>query len=135
MFQVLTNLLDTLRPETLLVCSAGKDDLDLSLFFDRPRFYRDELEKRQAASFPPYDRFFLINVLKRHKSAGNQIIKTIEGLVTAEHLEREMLGPIETKGQYAWRIILKGDGERLSPLLASLYRLPGVHIEADPLYL
>ena len=51
------------------------------------------------------------------------------------NLEHQMLGPIEVKGQYSWRVVLKGDGERLFPLLSSLYRLSGVHVEADPLHL
>ena len=44
-----------------------------------------------------------------------------------------MLGPIRVKGRYGWRVILKGEGEAFSALLTSLYRLRGVHIEADPL--
>jgi hypothetical protein len=45
-----------------------------------------------------------------------------------------MLGPIEVKGRYGWRIILKGSEEELEDLLQSVSRLSGVHIEPDPLY-
>jgi primosomal protein N' (replication factor Y) (superfamily II helicase) len=134
MFQVLSNLLDALRPERLLVCTSGKEPPDISLFLDAARFYADELEKRKMADFPPYERFFLINVLKRSEPAGDRVIKAIEALVAVEHLEHRMLGPIKVKGQYSWRIVLKGDSEALFPLLPSLYHLSGVHVEADPLY-
>ncbi len=60
-------------------------------------------------------------------------METIEKLTQEARLEHEMLGPIRVKGRYGWRVILKGEGEAFSSLLASLYRLPGVHIEADPL--
>jgi hypothetical protein len=62
------------------------------------------------------------------------MIEAIEKLVAEKDLTQQMLGPIDVKGQYSWRIVLKGDGEALFPLLSSLYRLTGVHIEADPLY-
>jgi primosomal protein N' (replication factor Y) (superfamily II helicase) len=134
MFQVLANLLDALKPERLLVCTSDRESLDLSLFLDPTQFYQDELIKRRIADFPPYERFFLINVLKRSKLAGARTLGAIEKLVTRENLEHQMLGPIEVKGQYSWRIVLKGHGETLFPLLSSLYRLAGVHVEADPLY-
>jgi primosomal protein N' (replication factor Y) len=134
MFQVLANLLDALRPEKLLVCTSAKEPLDVSLFLDATQFYQGELIKRRAADFPPYERFFLVNILKRSKPAGARVIAAIEKLVAGENLEHQMLGPIEVKGQYSWRIVLKGDGETLFPLLSSLYRLSGVHVEADPLY-
>jgi primosomal protein N' (replication factor Y) (superfamily II helicase) len=134
MFQVFRNLLDALTPQELLVCGSGREAFDVSPFLHPEGFYADELARRRMADFPPYERFFLINVLKRTESAGERIIRRIEKLVTVEVREQQMLGPIEVKGQYAWRIILKGDGQTLYPLLSSLYRLPGVHIEADPLY-
>jgi primosomal protein N' (replication factor Y) len=134
MFQVFTNLLDALKPERLLVCTSGKEPLDLSLLLDVPRFYADELEKRRVADFPPYERFFLINIVKRNESSGNRIIEAVERLVAGKNLEHRMLGPIEVKGRYSWRIVLKGDEETLLPLLSLLYRLSGVHVEADPLY-
>jgi primosomal protein N' (replication factor Y) (superfamily II helicase) len=134
LFQVLANLLDALKPERLLVCTSARESLDLSLFLDPTQFYQDELIKRRIADFPPYERFFLINVLKRSKSAGARTLGAIEKLVAGENLEHQMLGPIEVKGQYSWRIVLKGHGEALFPLLSSLYRLTGVHVEADPLY-
>jgi primosomal protein N' (replication factor Y) (superfamily II helicase) len=134
MFQVFTNLLDALRPDRLLVCTSGKEPLDISLFLDAARFYADELEKRKMADFPPYERFFLISILKRSEPAGNRVIKAIERLVAGENLEQRMLGPIKVKGQYSWRVVLKGDSEALFPLLSSLSHLSGVHVEADPFY-
>ena len=135
MFQVLTNLLDALRPQRLLLYTQGDEHFDLSLFLAPRQFYADELEKRRVAEFPPYVRFFLVNVLKRNQQAGERVMTTIERLAEKAGLDHQMLGPLQVKGQYGWRVILKGDEQSLSPLLSSLYRLPGVHIEADPLFL
>ena len=132
MFQLLANLRDALRPGKLLF-HMRKDAFDPALFIDARRFYADELEKRRAAAFPPFVRFFSVNILRRNKEAGERVIRAIEDLAREARLDRQMLGPIQVKGQYGWKVILKGDEETLSPLLSSLYRLPGVHIEADPL--
>jgi primosomal protein N' (replication factor Y) len=132
MFQLLANLRDALRPGKLLF-HMRKDAFDPALFLDARRLYADELEKRRAAAFPPFVRFFAVNILRRNKEAGERVIRAIEDLAREAQLDRQMLGPIQVKGQYGWKVILKGDGETLSPLLSSLYRLPGVHIEADPL--
>jgi len=135
MFQVFTNLVDALKPQNLLLHTCGREPFDLSLFLDRSRFYRDELERRRKAEFPPFVRLFLLNVVKRNEKAGQRVLKTIDRLIQKEHTDHQILGPIDVKGHYGWRMILKGDDLALSGLLASLYRLPGVHIEADPLYL
>jgi hypothetical protein len=74
-------------------------------------------------------------VLKRNEQAGRRVLKTIDRLIEKEHPDHQILGPIDVKGQYGWRMILKGDDLSLSGVLPSLYRLSGVHIEADPLYL
>jgi primosomal protein N' (replication factor Y) len=135
MYQVFSNLLDALAPKSLLLYTYGKEPFDPSLFLDRTGFYKDELQRRRVAEFPPYVRFYLVNILKRNQAAGEKVIKAVEKLVGKQRLDYEMLGPIDVKGQYGWRMVLKGDDESLLPLLSSLYRLPGVHIEADPLYL
>jgi primosomal protein N' (replication factor Y) len=135
MFQVLTNLLDALRPRKLLLCTERDEHFDLSLFLAPRQFYEDELEKRRVAEFPPYVRFFLVNVLKRNQRAGERVTEAIERLAKKAGLDHQMLGPLQVKGRYGWKVILKGDEQTLSPLLSSLYRLPGVRIEADPLYL
>ena len=135
MFQVFTNLVDALRPKDLILHTYGKEPFDISLFLDRKRFYKDELEKRKKADFPPFVRLFLLNIVKRNERAGQRVIKAIDKLVDKEHFDHQMLGPIDVKGHYGWKVILKGDELSLTPLLTSLYRLPGIHIEADPLYL
>jgi len=132
MFQMLTNLIDALRPQELLLYTRG-ETLDLSLFLTPRQFYDDELAKRRAAEFPPYVRLVSINVLKRSRPAGEKIVEAIERLTQDAKLDHQMLGPIQVKGRYGWKVILKGSGEVFSALLASLRRLPGVHVEADPL--
>jgi primosomal protein N' (replication factor Y) len=135
MYQVFMNLVDALRPQNLLLYTYGKEPFDISLFLDRSRFYTDELQKRQIAEFPPYVRFFLVSIIKRNKRAGQRVIKALDRLIGKERLDLQMLGPIDVKGRYGWKVILKGDSDALFPLLSSLYCLPGVHIEADPPYL
>lgn len=134
-FQTFRNLLDALEPQKLLLCPSSGEPLDISPFTDFQSFYADELDRRRVAEFPPYERFFAVNILKRTEAAGSRVIESIEKLAAAEDLKHEMLGPIEVKGHYAWRIILRGDEETLSPLFSSLLRLSGVHIEADPQYI
>jgi primosomal protein N' len=132
MFQVHANLLDALKPGRIVVY-ARSDGLDLSLF-RRPReFYTDELEKRREAEFPPYVRLFSINILDETEG-GDRVMAEIARLTEQAGLDQQVLGPIEVKGHYGFRVILKGDGQDFAALFASLYRLPGVHIEADPLY-
>jgi len=132
MFQGLTNLIDALRPQRLLLYTRG-EPLALPLLFTPRQFYDDELAKRRAAEFPPYVRLVAVNVLKRGRRSGEQIVAAIERLTQDASLDCRMLGPIQVKGRYGWRVILKGKGEAFSALLLSLYRLPGVHIEVDPL--
>jgi len=134
MFQLLSNLLDALRPRKLLF-HTRKDAFDPELFLSPRRFYEDELKKREAAEFPPFVRFFSVNILKRSRRSGERVIEALEKLIGEAGLSHRMLGPIQVKGHYGWKVILKGDEKVLSPLLSSLYRLPGVHIEADPLSL
>jgi primosomal protein N' (replication factor Y) (superfamily II helicase) len=134
MFQLLSNLLDAMRPEEILAYTQGDDGLDLSLYLDPQRFWADELERRMITDFPPYKRFFLINVLRGNARAAEKALKTIETVLGGQDLDEQVMGPIQVKGQYGWRIVLKGDEDTLSPLLMSLYQLPGVHIEADPFY-
>ena len=131
-FQVFTNLIDALRPRKLLLYTRG-ETLDLSPYLTPRQFYDDELAKRLTAEFPPYVRLVSINVLKRSRTSGEKTIDAIEKLTRDAMLEHQMLGPIQVKGRYGWRVVLKGEGEAFSALLASLHRLAGVHIEADPL--
>ncbi len=133
-FQLLANLADALKPGRLVFHDYGKGSFDPSPFLDLQAFYEDELQRRRMAEFPPYVRFFLLQITKRSREAGQRVIAAIEQLAENGTVEQQMLGPIEVKGRYGWRIILKGNEEELGDLLQSVSRLPGVHIEPDPLY-
>ncbi len=74
-----------------------------------------------------------MNVLKSSRQSGGEVVAAIERLTRDAGLHCPMLGPIELKGRYAFRVILKGKGAAFSALLSSLYGMPGVHIEPDPL--
>ncbi len=133
-FQLFANLVDALAPARVVFQDYGKGSFDPSLFLDPAAFYEDELQKRRMAEFPPYTRFFLLQITKRSREAGQRVIAAIEKLAQNGAVEQQMLGPIEVKGRYGWRIILKGSEEELEGLLQSVSRLSGVHIEPDPLY-
>jgi primosomal protein N' (replication factor Y) (superfamily II helicase) len=134
MFHLLGNMVDAVHPEEIFVHSEGDDDFDISILFEPDNFFKDELERRKMTEFPPYSRLFIVNVLRGNSKAADKALKTIVSLLDGQYLDEQVLGPIEIKGQYEWRIVLKGDEQVLAPVLMSLYRLPGVHIEADPLY-
>jgi primosomal protein N' (replication factor Y) len=133
-FQLFANLVDALAPARGVFQDYGKGSFDPSLFLDPAGFYADELQRRWMAEFPPYTRFFLLQITKRSREAGQKVIAAIEKLAQNGAVEQQMLGPIEVKGRYGWRIILKGSEEELEGLLQSVSRLSGVHIEPDPLY-
>ncbi len=134
MFQVFRNLLDALRPEKLVLYTWGRNPVDISPLFDVRQFYGDELKKRKIAEFPPYVRLFLISVAQGNGRTAGRLIESVESLIEQEKLGDRVLGRRRVKGHYGWRLLLKGDEQTLQPLLSSLYRLSGVHIEADPLY-
>jgi primosomal protein N' (replication factor Y) len=132
-FQLFANLIDALAPARVVFQDYGKGSFDASLFLDPAGFYEDELQRRRMAEFPPYTRFFLLQITKRSREAGQRVIAAIEKLAQNGAVDQQMLGPIEVKGRYGWRIILKGNEEELEELLQSVSRLSGVHIEPDPL--
>jgi primosomal protein N' (replication factor Y) len=133
-FQLFANLVDALAPGRVVVQDYGRGSFDASLFLDAAGFYKDELQRRRMAEFPPYTRFFLLQITKRSREAGQKVIAAIEKLAQHGAVEQQMLGPIEVKGRYGWRIILKGSEEELEALLQSVSRMSGVHVEPDPLY-
>ncbi len=137
MFQILMNLLDILNPEEIYFFMNRKLAVNPIRFFDTERFYTEELKKRKYAEFPPYVRFFLIEVERKGEKAGLKILNKIESILGEEGLTEYVTGPVkETRANcYKWKLILKGDGRLFHKALLSIYDLPGVYIEADPLNL
>jgi primosomal protein N' (replication factor Y) (superfamily II helicase) len=135
MFQIFMNLLDILTPEEIYFFMDRKLAVNPVRFFGLERFYTEELKKRKAAEFPPYVRFFLINVEKKDEEAGLKILDKINNILVQEGLTEYVTGPLKQKrsGFYRWKLILKGDEMLFQKALLSIYGLPGVRIEADPM--
>jgi primosomal protein N' (replication factor Y) len=135
MFQIFMNLLDILKPEEICFFMDKKLAVNPARFFDLERFYTEELKKRKAAEFPPYVRFFLINVEKKNEEAGLKMLDKINRILEQEELKDYVSGPMKQKrkGYYSWKLILKGDEMIFRKALLSIYGLSGVRIEADPM--
>ncbi|MCX5805392.1 MAG: primosomal protein N' [Proteobacteria bacterium] len=135
MFQIFMNLLDILKPEEIYFFMDKKLAVNPARFFGLEKFYTEELKKRKAAEFPPYVRFFLIDVEKKEEKTGLRILDKINNILEQEGLIEHVTGPMKEKrkGFYKWKLILKGDEMLLQKALLSIYGLPGVHIEADPM--
>jgi len=135
MFQIFMNLLDILTPEEIYFFMDRKLAVNPVRFFGLERFYTEELKKRKAAEFPPYSRFFLIDVEKKREEAGLKILDKINMILEQEGLTEYVTGPMRQKrrGFYKWKLILRGDEMLFQKALLSIYGLPGVHIETDPI--
>ena len=134
MFQIFINLLDALRPRELCFFMDKKMAVNPDRYFDLKRFYTDELKKRRIAEFPPYVRFFLIDVEKKREEASLKIIGKINKALEQDGLINYVTGPLKQKMKagHRWKFILKGDEKRFYKTLFSMYDLSGVNIEADP---
>jgi primosomal protein N' (replication factor Y) (superfamily II helicase) len=135
MFQVFMNLLDILTPEEIYFFMDRKLAVNPARFFGLERFYTEELKKREAAEFPPYTRFFLIEVEKKGEKTGLKTLEKINRILEREGLTECVTGPMKQRGMgfYRWKLVLKGDAMVFQKALLSIYGLPGVHIEADPM--
>ena len=136
MFHILIHLLDALRPEEVHFCMARRKRVDPSLFLDVKGFCGEESARRKAADFPPYTRFFLVDVEKKTESAGLKAVAGIKEALKAGGYTGGITGPLfQKKERLHWRMILNGSGEPLYRSLMGLYNIADVRIEADPLYL
>ena len=137
MFQILVNLVDALRPEELYFFMDEKIAVNPARYFDLKAFYTEELRKRKAAEFPPYVRVFLIDVEKRREKDGRKVLDKIAKTLEEGGLSGYVVGPkkLRKKGAHRWKFVLRGDENLFQASLLSIYDLPGVQIEADPLNL
>lgn len=136
MFQILHNLVDALGPKGVDFFMVRKKRVDLEGFVSSKTFYRDELEKRRAAGFPPYVRIFLVEVERASETRGAKLVEKIRATVNARGLSEHVIGPlVQKRRRYRWRMMLKGDEKLLFEALRELRDLPGVRVEADPIHL
>ena len=133
MFQILANLVDALGPEEVHFFMTRKKKVNLGDFVDYKVFYKDELEKRRVALFPPYVRIFLLEIERESEARGTQLVEKIQALVQARGLSEYIAGPLmQKRRKYRWKMMLKGDESVLSDALRAVRDLPGVRVEADP---
>lgn len=134
MFHTLSNLVDALDPKEVFVCMARKKKVDLADFLDFDTFYRNELEKRKLALFPPYVRIFLVEVERENEAKGNRLVEKIRDVVKSHGLSGHITGPlVQKRKKYRWRMILKGNSDLFYESLLAISSLPGVRVEADPI--
>ncbi|OPY72691.1 MAG: Primosomal protein N' [Syntrophorhabdus sp. PtaU1.Bin050] len=134
MFHTLSNLIDALDPKEVFVCMAKRKKVKLDDFLDFDTFYRNELEKRKLALFPPYVRIFLVEVERENEANGNRLVDRVRGVVKSYGLSGYITGPlVQKRKRYRWRMILKGDSDLFYEPLLAISGLPGVRIEADPI--
>ncbi|MCX5726980.1 MAG: hypothetical protein NT030_07420, partial [Candidatus Saganbacteria bacterium] len=135
MYQVLMNLIDALRPERICFFMDEKKSVELDPFMDVRSFYRNELQNRKLAEYPPYVRLFLIEVEKKDREMGHRLVKKIQVFLEEEGLGQGITGPlIQKRGyRYQYKMILKiPENESISQGLLALHSFSGVRIEPDP---
>ncbi len=135
MFQVLINLVDAVRPGELFFFMDEKIAVNPARYFDLKAFYTEELRKREAAEFPPYVRFFLIDLEKKGEREALKALDRITETLKEHGLSSHVTGPkkLRKKGSNRWKFVLKGNEHIFRKALLSIYDLPGVQIEPDPL--
>ncbi len=135
MYQVLSGLLDAIEPKELYIVMEKRKRIDTAAFFRPDDFYAQELEKRRIAEFPPFVRLFLVEIEKKNEAAGTKAVgKVMENLERAGLLG-STIGPLMQKRvKSLWHIIVRGQEPDQYRHLLDIYNMPGVRIEADPLY-
>jgi primosomal protein N' len=100
---------------------------------DGEDFYRQELEQRKTAEFPPYVRLFLLKIDSPNRTAALSTAKRLRALLEehgmGENIVGETIHPGE-KGHLA--ILLKGEESLLEGVLPELTKVRHVRVEADP---
>jgi primosomal protein N' (replication factor Y) len=136
MIQILINLIDALTPKSITLFMEKKNKVTISNYLEGDSYYQEELLRRKNADFPPYRRVFLIEIKNKNKERGEKTIARIKDIFQKEGIESAVSGTLmEKKTLYKWRIILRGEEDFLCKALLKIYDLPGVQIEADPLYI
>jgi primosomal protein N' (replication factor Y) (superfamily II helicase) len=136
MIQVLNNLIDALTPDSITLFMEKRNKVTISSYLEGSAYFQEELLRRKNADSPPFVRVFLIEVENKNKERGEKTIAKIKDIFQKESIENAVSGTLmEKKRQYKWRMVLRGEEDLLFKTLLKIYDLPGVQIEADPLYI
>lgn len=136
MFQTLINLVDTLRPDRICFFMDEKKAVDIEQFIDLSLFYKNELQKRQFAEYPPYSRIFLISADKKDEQTTKRLIKRIKDLFEKHGYRNNITGTFIEKrlnGLQFKMVVKLPENSYLPEKLLDVYSLPDVRIEPDPL--
>ncbi len=133
---IITNLIDALTPEEIVFISGRKKIADPQGYFGISSFCARELQKRKEADFPPFSRVFLLQVRRKTPSTADAALKKIKKVISEEGIESALFGtlPLKRPPFHIWKVILKGDEQLLRKAFKRLYDIPGVELEADPLF-
>jgi len=135
MFQTLINLVDTLRPNRICFFMDKKKAVDIEQFIDLPLFYKNELQKRKFAEYPPYSRIFLISAEKKDEQAAKRLIKRIKDLFEKQGYQNNITGTFIEKrlnGCQFKMVVKLPEISYLPDKLLDVYSFPNVRIEPDP---
>jgi primosomal protein N' len=137
MHQTYCNLIDALRPSKVhLLTTDGAKEPGEILTMNGEDFYKQELEQRRMAEFPPYSRIFLINIDAPNRTAAQLSAKRVRDVVQEfgrlHHVIGEAVRPGE-RGRIS--ILLRSQVSLTASLIDGLYRLRHVRIEADPTWI
>lgn len=124
-FQILSNMIDALRPSSVFLIVQTKMGLIPTL--DMDKLYEMDLEERKSASFPPFSRFVAIDLQGPRQG---QFLTKLHDELKRLGLESYILGSLKRTTKN--RLILKDVPEEMYEALIGLYELPGVRIIPDP---
>jgi primosomal protein N' (replication factor Y) (superfamily II helicase) len=136
MYQTYGNLIDALRPSAvdLLVVDRAREPAEV-LGMDREVFYREELEQRRMAEFPPYVRLFLFRIDAPDNASAEGIAKRVRGVIEKHGLRESVVGETAAiGGSGRITILIKGEESLLDPVIDEVYRVRHLRVEVDPLW-
>lgn len=134
MYQTYCNLVDALRPAKVhLLGIAGVREPAEVLAMKGENFYREELERRKIAEFPPYLRLFLLKINAPNKTGAASAARRARGLLEEHGLQDSIIGEAMRFGaRGSLTMLLKHQESLPEDLLYDLQRVRYLRIEADP---
>lgn len=134
MHQTYCNLIDALRPVGihLLAVDTVKEPAEV-LGMNSQDFYKEELERRRKADFPPHMRLFLLKVDAPSRTAALSTAQRLRNLLEGHGLGDHVIGETIRPGERGrLTMLLKGKESLPEGLIHDLAKVRHLRIEADP---
>ncbi|MEM3427278.1 MAG: hypothetical protein QW212_03285 [Nitrososphaerales archaeon] len=130
--QLIMNLLDCLRPESLILYRSKLSPDEVSYLLNAESLYKNELKKRSDLDLPPAKRLVLIKIRRRKgiaqvKERLNHYIKNLD---LKNHIFGEKLE--NYRNSQVLKVLLKGISPKDLSNLFPLFGVPGLKIFIDP---